>query len=103
MATEIATEYVSLVVDGSRVRPGIVSAMRAADPDAERIGRAQGERYSRGFAAAARQNIRGVTAGITLAGGAFSSVIRNAGTAATVIGLPARAARQHPRPRGRRR
>ncbi|AZV00745.1 tape measure protein [Gordonia phage Kiko] len=76
---------------GRGVASGVENGIRGVD--AHGIGRAQGHRYGQGFVAGARSGLRNIVAGFAVASTAAGAMIRNAGTAATVIGLAARAAR----------
>ena len=76
---------------GRGVADGVDRGLRSVD--ATRAGREQGHRFGQGFIAGARSGIRGIVAGFAFANVAVNSMIRNVGTAATFIGLAARAAR----------
>ncbi|AZF93594.1 tape measure protein [Gordonia phage Eyes] len=76
---------------GRGVADGVDRGLRSVD--ATRAGREQGHRFGQGFIAGARNGIRGIVAGFAFANVAVNSMIRHVGTAATVIGLAARAAR----------
>ncbi|HEY9314640.1 hypothetical protein [Williamsia sp.] len=60
---------------------------------AERVGRQHGQRYSNGFASGMRSGLNTIRAAFGFISSSAGSVIRNVGTAATVIGLAARAAK----------
>ncbi|AMS02938.1 tape measure protein [Gordonia phage MagicMan] len=76
---------------GRGVADGVDRGLRSVD--ATRAGREQGHRFGQGFIAGARSGIRGIVAGFAFANTAVNSMIRNVGTAATLIGLASRAAR----------
>ncbi|AXH45783.1 tape measure protein [Gordonia phage GEazy] len=76
---------------GRGVADGVDRGLRSVD--ATRAGREQGHRFGQGFISGARSGIRGIVAGFAFANVAVNSMIRHVGTAATVIGLAARAAR----------
>lgn len=50
---EVAVAYVSLVIDGDQVRPGVEKALGGAEGVAEDAGKKSGESYGKGFSAAA--------------------------------------------------
>lgn len=118
MAVELATAFVSIAADTSRIGPALRRAFNGAERDARRAGetsgrqmgdglgrglgssgasehagRQQGQRYARAFAHAANVGVKSLATGFVIASGAVTGLIRHVGTIATVVGLASKITR----------